>query len=102
MENRAYIKFILVVLATLILFSAGGYFFYDHASRYFTEKVEREQEMVADRVVDNLQAYLQRVRQTIDSVLDFTPRQASSIKEFTSHRFKLLWKIYPEIFHLAF
>ncbi|MEA3333664.1 MAG: response regulator [Pseudomonadota bacterium] len=102
MENRTYIKFILVVLTTLILFSVGGYFFYDHASRYFTEKVEREQEMVADRITENLQAYLQRVRQTVDSVLDFTPRQVGSVKEFTAHRFKLLWKIYPEIFHLAF
>ncbi len=102
MENRTYIKFILVVLAALILFSAGGYFFYDYASRYFAGKVEREQEMVVDRITDNLQAYLQRVRQTVDSVLDFTPHQDSSIKEFTAHRFKLLWEIYPEIFHLAF
>ncbi|MCD6534567.1 MAG: response regulator [Deltaproteobacteria bacterium] len=102
MENRTYIKFIFVVLTTLILFSAGGYFFYDHISHYFTKEVEREQEMVADRIADNLQAYLQRVRQTVDSVLDFTPRQVVSIKEFTAHRFKLLWEIYPEIFHLAF
>ena len=102
MENRTYFKFILVVLVALVLFSVGGYLFYDHASLYFVEKVEREQEMVADRIADNLQAYLQRVRQTIDSVLDFTPRQVGGIKESTAHRFKLLWEIYPEIFHLAF
>jgi PAS domain S-box-containing protein len=102
MENRTYFKFILVVLAVLLLFPVGGYFFYDRVSHYFILKVEREQEMVADRITENLQAYLQRVRQTVDSVLDFTPHQAGSIKQFTAHRFKLLWKIYPEIFHLAF
>ena len=102
MENRTYIKFILMALVALMLFSAGGYLFYDHVSRHFILEVQREQEVVADRITKNLQAYLKRVRQTVDSVLDFTPYQVSDIKELTAHRFKLLWKIYPEISHLAF
>ena len=102
MENRTYIKFMLMALAALMLFSAAGYLFYGQVSRHFTLEVQHEQEMVADRIAENLQAYLQRVRQTVDSVLDFTPHQVGDVKELTAHRFKLLWKIYPEITHLAF
>ena len=102
MEDRIYIKFVLMALVVLMLFSVGGYFFYDHASRHFTLEVQHEQEMMADRIADNLQAYLLRVRKTVDSVLDFTPHQVGDIKELTAHRFKLLWNIYPEISHLAF
>ncbi len=102
MKNRTYIKFVLMALAALMLFSVCGYFFYDHVSRHFILEVQHEQEMVADRIADNLQAYLLRVRKTVDSVLDFTPHHVDEIKELTAHRFKLLWNIYPEIFHLAF
>ena len=91
-----------MALAALILFSVGGYIFSDRVSRHFVSEVQSEQEIVADRIVKNLEAYLKRVRQTVDSVLDFTPHQGGKIKEVTAHRFKLLWKIYPEISHLAF
>ncbi len=102
MENRTYTQFILMALTVLMLFLAGGYIFYNHVSQHFICGVQREQEMVAERITENLQTYLKRVQQTVDSVLDFTSYQVGDIKELTAHRFKLLWKIYPEIFHLAF
>ena len=102
MENRTYIQFVLMALVALMLFSVGGYIFYNRVSHHLSYEVQREQEMVADRITENLQSYLNRVRQTVDSTLDFIPYQVSDIKKLTAHRFKLLWKIYPEISHLAF
>ncbi len=102
MENRTYTQFVFMALAALMLFSAAGYVFYDRVSYHLAYEVQREQEMVADRITENLQAYLMRVRQTVDSVLDFVPDQVGDMKELTAHRFKLLWEIYPEISHLAF
>jgi len=91
-----------MALVVLILFAVGGYFFSDRVSSHFISEVQSEQEVVADRIVGNLEAYLKRVQQTVDSVLDFTPAQCGNMKELTTHHFKLLWKIYPEISHLAF
>ncbi|MBN2809234.1 MAG: response regulator [Deltaproteobacteria bacterium] len=101
-RNSVYFKFMLLALAALIVFSVGGYLFSARVSRHFTAEVKGEQELVAERIVENLEAYLKRVRQTVDSVLEFEPHQCGEIKELTAHRFKLLWKIYPEISHLAF
>ena len=101
-EQKIYFKFILMALVTLIIFSVGGYLFSDRVSNHFILEVQSEQELVAERIVVNLEAYLKRVRQTVDSVLDFTPYKCGDMKERTANRFKLLWKIYPEISHLAF
>lgn len=91
-----------MALAILIIFSVGGYLFSARVSSHFVAEVQNEQKVAADRIVTNLEAYLERVRQTVASVLDFVPYQSVDMKEVTAHRFKLLWKIYPEISHLAF
>ncbi len=102
MASRTYLKFIIIAVAGLLLFSAAGYFFYDHVTRHYTQEVRKEQKLVTGRIVTNLENYFARVRQTVDSVLKFTPLGADAIKGITSKRFRLLWDIYPEITHLIF
>ena len=102
MTSRTYLKFLLIALSALLLFSATGYFFYDHVSSHFVVEVQHEQEMVAERIAENMENYFARVHKTIDSVLDFTPCWVDDLSEITSRRFRLLWDIYPEIDHLIF
>ncbi len=102
MASRSYLKFIIIVVAALLIFSAAGYFSYDHFTRHSTLEVQMEQQVVAKRIVSNLENYLARVRQTVNSVLTFTPHQVDNISLVTSQRFRLLWDIYPEITHLIF
>jgi len=67
MEIRTYLKFLIIAFAALLLFSAAGYFFYDHVSRYYVLEVQKEQKVVAKRIVGNLENYFARVRQTVVS-----------------------------------
>ncbi len=102
MASRTYLKFLAISIAALLLFSMAGYFFYSNVSRNFVREVQQEQGAVAERVVDNMENYFVRVRQTVKSVLDFTPCRVEDISAITSRRFRLLWDIYPEITHLIF
>ncbi len=102
MAGRTYLKFLLIALTALLFFSATGYFFYVHVSRHYDLEVQQEQAAVAGRIVENMENYLARVRQTVKSVLNFSPCRVKDISAITSKRFRLLWDIYPEITHLIF
>ena len=102
MGSRTYLNFLLIAFVALLLFSTVGYLFYRHVSTHFVLEVQHEQEMVAERITENLGDYFARVRQTVDSVLTFTPCNVDDISEITARRFRLLWDIYPEINHLIF
>ncbi|MBN2707288.1 MAG: response regulator [Deltaproteobacteria bacterium] len=102
MEKLTYLKFFLVLLLLLGLFCGGSYLLYDHFTSHFISEMEKEQGMLAERVSDNLQLYLKRVRRTVTAVLNSTTVRAEDVRGLVSSRFKLLWEIYPEIFHLAF
>ena len=102
MASRTYLKFLIIAVTALLLFSTAGYFFYDYVSDHYIIEVQQEQEMVAERVVENLENYFLRVSQVVDSVLNFVPHSVSDISNMTSRRFRLLWDIYPEITHLIF
>ncbi len=101
--KQTYRLFLLVVVLMVAGFASGGWFFYRQVCRHSFNEVCREQVLVADRIADNLKLYLQRIRRTVEGILSFGDFPGvTDVKGVIAARFRLLWRICPEIDHLIF
>ncbi|MBN2333612.1 MAG: response regulator [Deltaproteobacteria bacterium] len=102
MRHKYYLQFFIFISICLGLFLFGGASFYRGVMGTIRTNLHQEQFLVAERIKDTIETYLERIGTSIDSVLAIENVGQTDVIDVLNARFQLLQAIYPEISNVAF
>ncbi|PLX39872.1 MAG: hypothetical protein C0608_10555 [Deltaproteobacteria bacterium] len=102
MGKKLVIQFLLFSLLVLSVFAGAGIWLDAHIERNLEREALFRHSLVAGRIVNNIELYLDRVRSGVEHAFTIPTDDGPDIKRVLEFRLSMLSEVFPEIFSIAY